>query len=321
MRFLVTGANGFVGKHLCAELLRQGHIVRAAVRSANTPIDNAEVISVGAIDGETNWTDALRDVDVVVHLAARVHVMKDTAANPLAAFLKVNTQGTANLANQAATAGVKRFLYVSSIKVNGEQTTAAHPFVESDIPNPQDAYGISKWQAEQSLQRIAQKTGLEVVIVRPPLVYGPGVKGNFLRLLAAVDRGIPLPLASVRNKRSLIYVGNFTGALLACAIHPAAAGKTYLVRDGQDMSTPELVQQMAAGLGRTARLLQLNTGVFRLMGRLLGKTDAIERITGSLCVDDHLIRSELGWQPKFTVQQGLQVTADWFRHDYATSSS
>ena len=313
MRFLITGANGFVGKFLCAELLRQGQSVRAAMRSASPSIGNIEMAAVGAIDGETHWASALCDVDVVIHLAARVHVMKDDAADPLAEFLKINTQGTINLASQAAAAGVKRLIYVSSIKVNGEQTTETQPFAESGMPNPQDAYAISKWRAEQALLRVAQDTGLEVVIARPPLVYGPDVKGNFIRLLAAVNRGIPLPLASVHNKRSLIYLGNLVDALIVCANHPAAAGKTYLVRDGEDISTADLVRQMATSLGRPARLLPMPVMLLRWLGRLLGKPEFVERIAGSLRINDDLIRKELGWKPRFTLRQGLHATADWYK--------
>ncbi len=313
MRFLVTGANGFIGQYLCAELLRQGQSVRAAVRSASSSIDNTEMAVVGAIDGDTNWADALRDVDVVIHLAARVHVMKDAAADPLAEFLKVNMQGTANLARQAAASGVKRLVYVSSIKVNGERTTETQPFAESDIPNPQDAYAVSKWRAEQALQRTAQETGLEVAIVRPPLVYGASVKGNFIRLLVAVDKGFPLPLASVRNRRSLIYLGNLVDALIVCASHPAAAGKIYLVRDGEDVSIPELVRQTAQCLERPARLLFFPAGLLRGLGRLFGKHESVERIAGSLRVNGDLICEELGWKPRFTFQQGLHATTDWYK--------
>ncbi|MDP4028645.1 MAG: SDR family oxidoreductase [Gallionella sp.] len=313
MRFLVTGANGFVGQYLCAELFRQGQTVRAAVRSASAHIDDVEVAVVGAIDGETNWADVLRDVDVVIHIAARVHVMKDAAADPLSEFLRVNMQGTANLAYQAAVAGVKRLVYVSSIKVNGERTTETQPFVESSQPDPQDPYAVSKWQGEQALRQIAQETDLEAVIVRPPLVYGTGVKGNFIRLLAAVGKGIPLPLASVRNKRSLIYLGNLVDALILCASHPAAAGKTYLVRDGEDISIPDLVRQLASGLGRHARLFPLSVELMRGLGSLFGKLESVERMVGSLRVNDDLIRKELGWKPRFTLQQGLQATALWYR--------
>ena len=239
--------------------------------------------------------------------------MEDMAADPLAEFLKVNAQGTANLARQAAAAGGKRLVDVSSIKGNGEQTSETQPFAESDPPDPQDAYAVSKWQAEQALHGIAHETGLEVVIVRTPLVYGPGVKGNFIRLLAAVDKGIPMPLAGVRNKRSLIYLDTLAGALILCASHPAAAGKTYLVRDGEDVSMPELVRQIAAGLGKSARLFPLPVGLLRGLGGLFGKLESIERMTSSLRVNDDLIRRELGWKPAFTLQQGLQATADWYK--------
>lgn len=313
MKFLVTGANGFIGQLLCKEMLHLGWQVRAAVRMPCSLPASMETVFVGAMDGATNWTDALRDVDVVIHLAARVHVMADTAADPLAEFLKVNTQGTANLAYQAAAAGVKRLVYVSTIKVNGERTGEAQPFVESDPANPQDAYAISKWHAEQALHRVAQETGLEVVIVRPPLVYGPGVKGNFIRLLAAIDQGIPLPLASVYNKRSLIYLDNLVSALLACATHPAAAGKTYLVRDGADISISELVRQIAMGLETHPRLFPLPVAALNGLSSLFGKPESAERILGSLRVNDDLIRKELGWKPEVTLRQGLQATADWYK--------
>ena len=319
---LVTGANGFIGQLLCKEMLRQGWQVRAAVRAPCALSVAVETLSVGAIDGETNWADALREVDVVIHLAARVHVMEDTAADPLAEFLRVNTQGTANLARQAAAAGVRRFVYVSSIKVNGEQTSETQPFVESDQPDPQDPYAVSKWHAEQALHDVAQQTGLEVVIVRPPLVYGPGVKGNFVSLMAAVDKGIPLPLAGVHNKRSLIYLGNLVDVLIACARHPAAAGKTYLVRDGADVSIAELVRQIAAGLGKSSGLFPLPEMLLRGLGKLFGRPDSIERLLGSLCINDDLIRQELGWQPAFTLRQGLQATADWYKsRDYLSGIS
>jgi nucleoside-diphosphate-sugar epimerase len=311
MRFLITGASGFVGKALCAELLRRGQSVRAAVRSASTPVENVEVVAVGSIDGETDWSDALRGVDVVLHLAARVHVMKDTAADPLAEFLKVNLHGTVNLAQQAVRAGVKRLIYVSSIKVNGERTTEAHPYTESEQADPQDPYGVSKWQAEQALQRIARETGLEIVIVRPPLVYGPGVKGNFFSLLAAINRGIPLPLAGANNARSLVYVGNLVDALINCATHPAA-GQTYLVSDGVDVSTALLAKEIAHALGRKSRSFYVPPGLLRAAAAMLGRLEQIERLFGSLRVSDAKIRRELGWTPPYTMEQGLQATADWY---------
>ena len=309
---LVTGANGFVGKPLCAELLRRGQSVRASVRSGNTMDGNVEAVTVGAIDGETDWSAALNGVDAVIHLAARVHVMKDQAADPLTEFLKVNLYGTSNLAQQAASAGVKRFVYVSSVKVNGEQTTVNRPFAESDEPDPQDPYGISKLRAEQDLQRIAGETGLEIVIVRPPLVYGPGVKGNFIRLLAAIDRGIPLPLAGAKNVRSLVYVGNLVDALIACATHPAAAGQTYLVSDGDDVSTAMLADLIAQSLGRNSRAFNFPPGLLRAVATFLGRAEQMDRLFGSLRVNNQKIRGELGWVPPYSMEQGLRATADWY---------
>ena len=313
MKFMISGAGGFVGKALCAELLRRGQSVSAAVRSGNSLIENAEVIIIGAIDGETNWADALRDVDLVIHLAARVHVMRENATDPLAEFLQVNLHGTSNLARQAASSGVKRLVYVSSIKVNGEQTSAAQPFTELDEPSPQDFYSISKWQAEQALWRIAQETGLEIVVVRPPLVYGPDVKGNFAQMLAVIAKRIPLPLASVDNRRSLIYVENLVGALIACATHPVAAGQTYLVSDGEDISTPDLLRQLGDAMGCPAHVLPFPLSWLRMLGKLSGKSDQVERLLGSLQVDSGKIRRDLNWVPPYTLQQGLQVTAELHR--------
>jgi nucleoside-diphosphate-sugar epimerase len=312
VRFLITGANGFVGRPLVTELLRQGHAVQAAVRSTNSRIENLEVVSVGSIDGATDWVDALGSVDVVIHLAARVHMMKDAAVNPLEAFLAVNLHGTANLARQAATAGVKRFVYASSIKVNGEQTSAGQPFAESDHPQPQDPYAISKWQAEQALQGVSQETGIEVAIVRPPLVYGPRVKANFLKLFELVDRGVPLPLGSVQNSRSLIYVGNLVDALITCATHPMAAGHTYLVSDGEDVSTPQLIRAVADALHRPSRVFPLSIALMRGAAKLIGKSAAIDRLTQSLMIDSSKIRNELGWAPSYTMALGLQATAEWY---------
>lgn len=312
MRFLVTGASGFVGRPLCAELLRQGYAIRAAVRSGNGRVDDAEQAIVGPIGAKTDWTDALRGIDVVIHLAARVHVMHETATDPLAAFREVNAAGTENLARQAVQAGVKRLVYVSSIKVNGEETVDGRVYRESDEPAPRDPYAISKWEAEQALHRVATETGLEVVIVRPPLVYGPGVKGNFVQMLAVLAKGIPLPLASVRNQRSLVYVGNLVDALVTCATHPAAAGQTYLVSDGEDVSTPGLLRHLGTALGRPARLFMCPPNLLEFAGRLTGRRDQVDRLLGSLRVDSGRIRHELGWHPPFTLQQGLQRTAAWY---------
>lgn len=312
MRLLITGASGFVGRSLCVEAIRRGLCVRGAVRSRHQLPAGVAPAIVGPIDGKTDWTDALKDVDVVIHLAARVHVMRETAGDPLAEFLEVNLYGTENLARQAVRAGVKRFIYISSIKVNGE-STEAHPFSETDNPNPQDPYAISKWQAEQALQRIAQETGLEVVIVRPPLVYGPEVKGNFARMLKVLAKGIPLPLASVRNLRSLIYVENLVDALITCATHPAAAGQTYLVSDGEDISTPDLLRQLGVAMGHPVRLFPCPPALLKLAGRWTGKGEQVERLLDSLRVDSSKIRRELNWTPPYTLEQGLRATAAWYR--------
>lgn len=293
--------------------MRRGSHVKGATRSAHELPVGVESAIVDSIDNETNWADALYGVDIVIHLAARVHVMKDVSVDPLAEFRKINVAGTEQLARCAAKSGAKRFVYVSSIKVNGEQTSATQPFTELDEANPQDPYGISKWQAEQALQRIAQETGLEVVIVRPPLVYGPEVKGNFAQMLKVLAKGIPLPLASVNNLRSLIYVENLVDALIVCASHPAAAGQTYLVSDSEDISTPNLLRQLGVAMGHPARLFPCPPALLKLAGRLTGKGEQVERLLDSLQLDSNKIRRELDWTPPYTLEQGLRATADWYR--------
>ncbi len=309
MKVLLTGANGFVGRALCDELLRHGTSVRGTLRQPDGKralVQGVEPIEVRTINTATDWKAALAGCDVVVHLAARVHVMHDKASDPLTEFRRVNTEGTLNLARQAAQAGVKRFIFISTIKVNGEGRDVAYR--ETDSPAPEDAYAISKWEAEQGLQRIARETGLEVVILRPPLVYGPGVKANFLRLMRTVEKGWPLPLGAIRNRRSLLYLGNFVDAIRLCVEHPAAAGQTFLVDDGQPVSTPDLIRAVAHAMGRPARLLAVPVGVLELAGALLGKRAAVARLTGSLYVDSSAIRSCLGWTPTHTMQEGLAAT-------------
>lgn len=310
---LVTGAAGFVGRALVHGLLVADHAVLPAVRRAS---GLPHEILVGDINTSTDWRPALAACDAVVHLAARVHVMHDEAADPLAAFREVNTHATLNLARQAAQAGVRRFVFVSSVKVNGEGFPHPRPlsrgergaYVETDAPAPQDAYAVSKWEAEQGLWRIARETGLEVVILRPPLVYGPGVKANFLRLMRLVERGWPLPLGAIRNRRSLLYLGNFVDAIRRCVEHPAAAGQTFLLDDGEPVSTPDMVRALAQAMGRPPRLLAVPVGVLALAGGLLGKRAAVDRLTGSLFVDSSHIRSRLGWTPPYSLHQGLAAT-------------
>lgn len=309
MKVLVTGANGFVGRALCDELLRHGQSVRGTLRQhegRHALLERVEPIVVGTINAATDWKAALAGCDAVVHLAARVHVMNDKASDPLAKFREVNTEGTLNLARQAVRAGVKRFVFISSIKVNGEGRDV--PYRETDAPAPEDAYAISKWEAEQGLQRIAQETGLEIVTLRPPLVYGPGVKANFQRLLHTIARGWPLPLEAIRNKRSLLYLGNFVDAIRICVEHPAASGQTFLLDDGRAVSTPELIRAVAQAMARPARLLAIPVNMLEFAGALLGKRAAVMRLTGSLWVDGSLIRSRLGWTPPYSMEAGLAAT-------------
>lgn len=313
---LVTGANGFVGQPLCAALLKHGWHVKAALRLPHQLPAGTKSAIVSSIDGETDWTNALRGVDVVIHLAARVHVMRDDVADPLEEFRKVNVAGTERLARAAAASGVRRLVYVSSVKVNGEATNRGEKFIEADAPSPQDPYGISKWEAEQALHRVAAETNLEVVIVRPPLIYGAGVKGNFAQMLKILAKDIPLPLASVHNQRSLVYTENLVDALILCATHPAATGQTYLVSDGEDISTPSLLLQLGAAMGHPARLFSCHTTLLKLAGRLIGKSDQVERLLGSLQVDSGKIRRELNWIPPYTLRQGLQATAEWCRGEH-----
>ncbi|HET7834029.1 MAG TPA: SDR family oxidoreductase [Gallionella sp.] len=311
-RWLVTGASGFVGRHLCGEIIKRGWQAKAALRTQDLLQNTCDSVIVGQIDGQTDWNEALRDIDVVVHLAARVHVMRDDAIDPLSEFRRTNVAGTAHLARCAAVAGVKRLLYVSSIKVNGESTSDDAKFTEAGVPSPQDAYGISKMEAEQALHGIAHETGMEVVIVRPPLVYGAGVKGNFAQLLKVLAKGIPLPLASVHNLRSMIYVDNLVDALIICATNHIAAGQTYLVSDDEDISTPDLLRQLGAMMGFPARLFHCPASFLKLAGRLTGKSDQIERLSGSLQIDSSKIRRELDWTPPYSLRQGLRATAEWY---------
>jgi len=308
-RVVVTGASGFVGQALCAELLRRGHSVRAALRQIegfSALEKGAEPVVVGAINAATDWKAALAGCDAIIHLAARVHVMDEKASDPLAEFREVNTEGTLNLARQAAQSGVRRFVFISTIKVNGEGRD--EPYQETEVPKPEDAYAISKWEAEQGLLRIAADTGLEVVILRPPLVYGPGVKANLMRLMQWVKKGWPLPLGAIRNRRSLLYLGNFVDAIRLCVEHSDAAGQTFLLDDDEPVSTPDLVRALARAMGRPARLLAVPVGVLELAGALFGKRAAVARLAGSLYVDSSLIRSRLGWTPPYSMEAGLAAT-------------
>jgi len=314
MNILVTGANGFIGWALCAGLCADARHVRGAVRSpqkAETLPKKVSPVIIKSIGPQTDWSEALTGINTVVHLAARTHVLKDAAADPLAAFREVNLKGTARLAGMAAQSGVRRFIYMSSVKACGENRRL--PYSEDDQPEPQGPYGISKWEAEQALHKIADKTGLEVVVIRPPLVYGPGIKANFLRLFKIIERGVPLPLAGVENRRSLIYMENLVEAVLKCILHPKASGETYFVSDGIDFSTPELIRKIAAAMGKPARLFYSPSFLLKAAGTFLCKSGQVDRLTGSLTVDSAKIREELNWKPKYSIDKGLAETARWYK--------
>jgi len=317
MKVLVTGATGFVGRALVPVLTAAGHQVIATSRNPAAKIAGAEVIAIGGLGPETDWRLALDGIEAVIHLAARVHVMDETAVDPLAENRRVNTAGTIRLARDAAAAGVRRLVFLSTVKVNGERTDG-QPFTEKDAPAPSDPYAIAKDEAEQGIRDISAKTGMGVTVIRPPLVYGPGVAGNFVSLLRLCARGLPLPLASVHNSRSLIYVGNLVDAILAAVDHPAAAGKTYLVGDGDDVSTAALIRDISAALdaagmpGRRPAVWPMPPVLLRLAASLAGKSAAASRLLGDLSVDDAAIRHDLGWTPPFSMVQGLKETAAWF---------
>lgn len=311
---LVTGANGFLGRHLCRALLARGFDVRAAVRRGAVADDLAEagceVVPVGDIAPDTDWRQALAEVDEVVHLAGLTETPDDGTDMPPDEYRRVNVEATAGVARAAVGAGVRRLIFVSSAAVHGEGTRGpGHAFRESDPPAPADPYARSKWEAEQALAAIAAGSELEVVVVRAPLVYGPGVKGHFLILMRAIDRGRPLPLGAVRNAFSLVYVGNLVSAVVRCLTHPAACGRTYLVCDGEDLSTPELVRRLAKALGHPARLIPMPDGLLRLLAALTGQQRYVHRLTGSLQVDSARIQHELDWHPPYSVDEGLRETA------------
>jgi nucleoside-diphosphate-sugar epimerase len=312
-RVLVTGANGFVGRVACATLENAGFMVRAAVRDAETfPASSSETVAVGYIGPDTDWTLALDGIDVVVHLAGRVHVLRETFVDPDAEFHRVNVLGTEHLARAAADAGVERLVFVSSVGVHG-QATSGPPFTEEHEPSPQNLYAVSKWNAERAVREVAAETGLEYVILRPPLIYGPGVRANFLRLLELVDKRLPLPFGSIDNRRSLLYVGNMADAIVECASNPRAAGETFLLSDGEDVSTPDLVRRISFALGRYSLVLPFPSGLIRVLGRLIGRPAMIEPLLDSLVVDSAKVRRTLNWKPPHTLEEGLRDTARWFK--------
>ncbi|MGY1488083.1 UDP-glucose 4-epimerase family protein [Methylobacillus pratensis] len=307
MRILITGANGFAGRALCTALADSAHKVVACARSKLfQEVAKQEYILVPVIDGHTDWQMYLAEMDVVVHLAARVHVMREQLANPSGAYRETNVEGTLNLARQAAKAGVKRFIFISSIKVNGEQTLPGKPFTANDVAAPADAYGISKFEAEQDLLALTRETGMEVVIIRPPLVYGPGVKGNFANMMNLVRRSLPLPFGAIHNQRSLVAIDNLVSLIIACIDHPAAANQVFLVSDGEDVSTSDLLRRLSKAAGVSSRLIPIPAGLLNMGLTMLGKRMVAQRLLGSLQVDISKTQEMLGWAPPVTVDEGLR---------------
>ncbi|MCL7751312.1 SDR family oxidoreductase [Guyparkeria hydrothermalis] len=310
LKILITGANGFVGRALVARLdLEEGKHVRASIRRDKRDwIECRDVVEVDSLDEETNWTEALRDIDVVVHTAARAHVMADVTTDPLSEYRRVNVDGTRALARQAAEQGVRRFVFISSIGVIGNVNSA--PFKATDQPAPADAYAISKYEAEQELQEIAAETGLEMVIVRPPLVYGPNAPGNFGKLMEWVRRGVPLPLGAINNRRSLVALDNLVDLIAVCLDHPAAANQVFLAGDGEDMSTTELLRRVGKVMRCPARLVPVPAQLLKVGGFMLGKSDMARRLLGSLQVDISKAQDVLGWEPPISVDEGLRRAAE-----------
>jgi nucleoside-diphosphate-sugar epimerase len=310
-RVLITGVTGFVGQVLCDQLSQAGYVVRAALR-IDRPLaaSVSEKAVTGDIGSTTDWRQALIGVDLVIHLAARAHILHDAAANS-DLYMETNAHGTSRLAEAAAQAGVGRFIYLSSIKVNGEETMG-RAYAASDEPRPQDAYGISKWLGEQAVMKIGAASRMETVIVRSPLVYGPNVRANFLRLMRWVDKERPLPLGAIENSRSLVCIWNLCDFLLHVSKHSAAPGRTWMVSDGHELSTPELIRRIGAAMERRVRLLPVAASLLQLIGGLLGQRAEIARLCGSLAVDITQTRRELGWSPPVTVDEAIGRTVEWY---------
>ncbi len=306
-KILVTGATGFIGRKLCLSLKEKGYIIRAAVRGKVRDVSGSEeYVEVGDIDELTDWQQALTGVDTVIHLAARAHILNDLAASPSDIFRKINALGTERLAKMAAEAGVRRFIFISSVKVNGEGSVLA--YTEKDIPAPQDAYGSSKQEAEGLLASLAAQTKLEVIILRLPLVYGPGVKANFKNLIKIIGSGIPLPFKRINNRRSFIYLGNLVDAIIICITHPLAAGQTFMLSDGRDVSTSDLIKMIASAMHKRVVLFFLHPDILRVLGKILVRAEEMEKLTGSLFVDSGKIRKLLDWKPPFTMEEGIRET-------------
>ncbi len=310
IKILVTGASGFIGHTLCPALSDAGYNVCACLRRKEKNLSlNYNVLEIDDIGPNTDWQTALTGADVVIHLAARVHILNDRSKDPLKNFRKVNVQGTEHLARMAAKAGVKKFIFISSVKVNGEGSL--RPYKETDVPQPEDAYGLSKTEAENALKAIALQTGLPTVILRLPLVYGPGVKANFKNLIKLASLGLPLPFKNICNQRSFLYLGNLIDAIKTCITHPLAAGETFLVSDAQDISTPGLMRLIASAMNKKIVLFSFPPSILNTLGLLTGQSQTIKKLTDTLCVDSSKIQNLLGWKPPFSLDEAIAETVKY----------
>tara|TARA_R110001583_G_C5671425_1_gene411180 strand:- start:4945 stop:5904 length:960 start_codon:yes stop_codon:yes gene_type:complete len=311
MKVLVTGANGFVGTTLVTQLFANNFEVIGTVRSKDSILpDGVPRFLISDIADEIHWNNMLEGVSVVIHTAARVHVMDDSVANPLVEFRKVNVDATLRLARQAVNTGVKRFIFISSIKVNGEMTLTEQSFKPNDNNKPTDPYGLSKYEAEQGLLALAKETGMEVVIIRPPLVYGPGVRANFASMMKWINKGVPLPFGAIHNQRSLVALDNLVSFIIHCIDHPKAANEIFLISDGKDVSTSELLRKVAKAFGKQVWLLPIPVNWMSFVARLIGKGDVADRLFGSLQIDSSKIHDLLGWKPVITMDEQLKKIAD-----------
>lgn len=311
MVIAITGATGFLGNALLRRLTSQCKVVALVRQQPLEELAGVEYRICGDLSPTQEWGDLLSGVNVVIHTAARVHVMHDCSASARE-YSRTNVEGTLNLAQQAANREARRFIFISSIKVNGESTLLDEPFQAADAPKPEDPYGISKMEAELGLYQISKDTSMEVVCIRPPLVYGPGVKGNFLSLLRLLERGFPLPLGAIHNRRSLVALDNLVDLIITCLEHPAAANQSFLVSDDEDLSTTALLQRIGHALDKHARLIPLPPGLLQWGAKLLGKEDVAQRLLGNLQVDISKTKDLLGWEPPISVDEGLKKTAQWY---------
>ena len=311
---LLTGANGFVGRELAVQLIDRGLAVRCIVRgNSSSPVNEGSTIRIDSISPQQDWGSGLVGADTVIHTAARVHIMNDAVDNPLFEFRKVNTAGTLNLARQASESGVRRFIYISSVKVNGEFTVKNCPFTPDSDFVPTEPYALSKYEAEKGLLALAENSDMEVVTIRPPLVYGPGVQANFRSLVSWVNSGVPLPLGAISNRRSLIALDNLVDLIITCIQHPAAANQTFLAGDGEDLSTTEILQRIGKALGKPARLIAFPVNLLTFVASLLGKKAVTQRLCSSLQVDISKTRMLLGWEPPVSVDEGLRRTVAYMK--------